>query len=409
MSDISKRIAALTPEQRTLLERRLKQKGMTDLIVPDTLHSATAAPANPAQLAMPIGSRSKPLGFSLFFFSDNGSSTGDDKYRLLLDAARFADEHDFAAVWVPERHFQDFGGLYPNPSVLGAALAMQTRRVQIRAGSVALPLHHPVRVAEEWAVVDNLSKGRVGVSMASGWHPRDFIFAPTAYDERRAIMFDHIELIQRLWSGETVHVPGIQGTEEAITLLPRPIQSRLPIWITTTGTLETWRRAGVIGANILATLINQSFDALRQRIALYRETLAQHGHEQGQVTVMLHTFVGDDNAAIKDLVRVPLRHYLQTFVAQFKTIMTQDIGIDIRMITARDEEVILNFACDRYFETSSLLGTPGKCAQLLDRLGAIGVDEVACLIDFGLDAQAVLAGLPHLDQLRDQYQRKVEL
>src|SRR5919205_295688 len=122
----------------------------------------------------------------------------------------------------PERHFQDFGGLYPNPSVLSAALAMITERVQIRAGSVALPLHHPVRVAEEWSVVDNLSNGRAAISCASGWHPDDFIFAPAIYEDRKEVMFRHIELIQRLWSGETFMMPGVGGQEVAVRLSAEP-------------------------------------------------------------------------------------------------------------------------------------------------------------------------------------------
>ena len=68
----------------------------------------------------------------------------------------------FKAVWTPERHFHAFGGLYPNPAVTSAAVAAITTRVRVRAGSVVLPLHNPIRVAEEWAVVDNLSQGRVG-------------------------------------------------------------------------------------------------------------------------------------------------------------------------------------------------------------------------------------------------------
>src|SRR4029453_9616557 len=116
----------------------------------------------------------KEMKFSLFFFSDDGSSTTENKYQLLTEATKFADRHDFIAVWTPERHFYEFGGLYPNPSVLGAALAMITERIQIRAGSVVLSLHSPVRVAEEWAVVDNLSNGRVALSFATGWHAHDY-------------------------------------------------------------------------------------------------------------------------------------------------------------------------------------------------------------------------------------------
>ena len=86
------------------------------------------------------------MDFSLFFFADSGAAGGDG-YELLLETARFADTHGFAAVWTPERHFHPFGGLYPNPAVTGAAVAAVTDRVSIRAGSVVGPLHHPVRIA----------------------------------------------------------------------------------------------------------------------------------------------------------------------------------------------------------------------------------------------------------------------
>ena len=81
-------------------------------------------------------------------------------------------------MWTPERHFHPFGGLYPNPALTSAAVAAVTKRVGLRAGSVVLPLHNPLRCAEEWSVVDNLSDGRVGLSFASGWHASDFALMP---------------------------------------------------------------------------------------------------------------------------------------------------------------------------------------------------------------------------------------
>src|SRR5262245_32371217 len=120
----------------------------------------------------------RQMEFSLFFFSDDGSSQLENKYALLHDSVRYADEHGFAAVWTPERHFHEFGGLYPNPSVTSAALSVLTTRIHIRAGSVVLPLQNPLRVAEEWAVIDNLSKGRIAIAFASGWHANDFVIRP---------------------------------------------------------------------------------------------------------------------------------------------------------------------------------------------------------------------------------------
>ena len=87
----------------------------------------------------------------------------------------------FEAVWTPERHFHAFGGAYPNPRSSARRRRGRPDRIAIRAGSVVLPLHSPARVAEEWAVVDNLSGGRVGISFAPGWQPNDFVLNPTRY------------------------------------------------------------------------------------------------------------------------------------------------------------------------------------------------------------------------------------
>src|SRR5919205_829536 len=160
MDDIAKRLEALTSEQRELLELRLRKKGLQSALARDagTVAVESAEPeAEEDPHAWKGRGVERGVRFGIYFFSDDGSKNSDDKYRLLIESTKFADRHGFAAVWTPERHFQAFGGLYPNPSVLSAALAMITERTQIRAGSVALPLHHPVRVAEEWSVVDNLS------------------------------------------------------------------------------------------------------------------------------------------------------------------------------------------------------------------------------------------------------------
>ena len=99
------------------------------------------------------------MEFSLFYFANDSSEVDEGgRYQLLIEGARFADANGFAAVWTPERHFHPFGGLYPNPAVTGAAVAAVTSRVAIRAGSVVAPLHHPMRIAEDWSVVDNLSR-----------------------------------------------------------------------------------------------------------------------------------------------------------------------------------------------------------------------------------------------------------
>lgn len=406
MDDISKRLAALTAEQRELLELRLKKKGLQSALARD----ASAATGAPATLIDDEEERAdwkerevaRPVAFSIYFFSDDGSKQSDDKYRLLLESAKFADRHGFKAVWTPERHFQAFGGLYPNPSVLSAALAMITERVEIRAGSVALPLHHPVRVAEEWSVVDNLSRGRVAVSFASGWHPNDFLFAPNAYEERKEVMFRHIETIRRLWAGETVALDGVGDRQVEVSILPKPIQPQLPIWITTSGSPETWERAGEIGANILTGLAGYPPENLTALITSYRASRARHGHDPqaGIVSVMVHTFVGEDTQAVKEKVRQPLTSYLRTYFKQFER-----LHYDPESVTEADKDDLMSAAFENYFRHSTLLGSPAKCARLVEGLTELGVDEMACLIDFGVETDAVIESLVLLNELKEHFGR----
>jgi natural product biosynthesis luciferase-like monooxygenase protein/FkbM family methyltransferase len=346
----------------------------------------------------------KPMAFSLFYFASDDQAAADEKYRLLIEGARFADQHGFEAVWTPERHFHSFGGLYPNPAVTSAALASITERIQIRAGSVVLPLHNPLRVAEEWAVVDNLSHGRVAISFASGWHANDFVLAPENYVDRKAIMLRDIETVRQLWRGEALRCRDGAGDEMAVRILPRPIQPDLPIWLTAAASPETFRIAGQIGANVLTHLLGQSVEELQDKIALYRTAWQEHGHDpgSGRVTLMLHTFVGPTIDSVRDTVRQPFCDYLMSSLDLMKN-LARSFGQDIasETFTAHDMEALLSHAFERYFNTSGLFGTPETCLRMVDRLKEIGVDEIACLIDFGVDVNAVLASLHGLKQVME--------
>ncbi len=346
----------------------------------------------------------KTVSYSLFYFAADEKSDTQEHLRLLMEGARYADQNGFEAVWTPERHFHSFGGVYPNPSVTGAAIAAVTQNVKIRAGSVVLPLHDPIRVAEEWSWVDNLSNGRVGAAIASGWHDRDFVFAPDRFSERRDIMFEAVETVQKLWRGESIKRIGGSGKEIEISTLPRPVQDSFPVWVTAAGTPRTFERAGEAGYNLLTHLLGQSVDQLAEKVAIYREAWSKAGHAgRGQVTLMLHCFVGDDVEAVRETVREPFTAYLRTAVDLIGR-LAESRGQDIRAADFSDEDMdaLLEHAFDRYFETSALFGTPASCLEMVDHLKEVGIDEIACLIDFGVSARDVIESLGRLKELMER-------
>lgn len=351
----------------------------------------------------------RPVSFGLFYFATGGAEEdgsgdpppGRDRYRLLLDGARRADELGFGAIWMPERHFHAFGGIFPNPSVTGAAVAAVTEQIRIRSGSVVLPLHDPLRVAEEWAVVDNLSDGRVDLSFASGWHDRDFVFRPHLYDDRKEHLFRQIDTLRALWRGEPLEreVPG--GGTVQVTTHPRPVQPELPVWVTAGGSPDTFRKAGEIGANLLTHLLGQSPDDVRQKVALYREARREAGHEgPGTVSLMLHTYVGESEADALDRVRAPFRSYLRSSVGLISGLVSGR-GDDLRQadLSEDDMEALLDHAFQRYVSSSALVGTVEECVERARTFASLGVDEFACLVDFGVDETAVLAGVDRLGEV----------
>ncbi|MEM7285374.1 MAG: MupA/Atu3671 family FMN-dependent luciferase-like monooxygenase [Actinomycetota bacterium] len=358
----------------------------------------------------PVASHSTEsrLDVSLFFFGSEAGE-GATAYEVLLDSARFADEHGFAAVWTPERHFNAFGGPFPNPSVTGAAIAAVTERVGIRSGSCVLPLHHPVRAAEEWAVVDNLSGGRVGLSIAAGWHPEDFILRPQNFQQPKTALLEQIDELRRMWRGEAVTYEGPKGPVDVLPL-PRPVQEELPIWYTTAGNVESFKLAGANGFHLLTHQLGQSLDELAEKVAAYRRAWTEAGHAgRGTVSLMLHTFVTADASIVRETVREPMKGYLRDSIAlvkehasafpTFDPTKTEADGA-LAGLTPEDLDALLEVSFARYFETSGLFGDVEQAIEFAEGIAGIDVDEIAALIDFGVEGDTILANLPHLDRVR---------
>ncbi|MEE4453637.1 MupA/Atu3671 family FMN-dependent luciferase-like monooxygenase [Novosphingobium resinovorum] len=351
-----------------------------------------------------------PVGFSLFYFASSSAGSAAEQYNLLLEGARFADAEGFEAIWTPERHFHDFGGPYPNPAVAAAAIAAITSRVQIRAGSVVGTLHHPLRIAEEWALVDNLSGGRVGIAFASGWQPDDFVLNPEAYADRAGVLKRCVEDVRGLWRGEARAYPGPLGHDVSVRTYPRPVQPELPVWITSAGNSETFREAGRVGANVLTHLLGQSIEEVATKIAAYRSAWHEAGYSgEGRITLMLHTFLGESEDAVRAAVKPALIEYLRTstnllkqYAWSFPAFKTPQGAerLELSDISEEETDALLDHAFERYFETSGLFGTPEDNVALVHRLSAIGVDEIGCLVDFGVDSQTVIEHLPQIAQLR---------
>ena len=365
------------------------RRAVEALIAEKSIRKKTAEPTSPRRLAL-----------SFILFADASGRAVPEQYALARELARFGDQNGFEAVWIPERHFHSFGGAYASPAVLGAALAQTTSRIRIRAGSVVLPLHHPLEVVEQWAMIDNLSGGRVDLGFASGWSPNDFALSPATFADRRAVWLDRIGEVQRLWRGEAVSYPNGAGEQVPMLPLPRPLQPELACWLTITREDASFVEAGRRGLNVLTMLMGITIEELAAKIALYRDARQTAGLDPaaGQVTLALHTYVHDDMATVKRIARAPLSAYVEKGLGGHRGAMSKADAA-----ATSDTRAIAEFAAERYFRDGGLFGSIDDAADTVIRVRSAGVDEIACLMDFGPSIAEVRESLPRLARLAQRF------
>lgn len=342
------------------------------------------------------------MKFSLLFFSNSNPDEAVGAYDAIAELARYGDEHGFAALWLPERHFQTLGGIYPNPAVVAAYLAAITKKIRLRAGSVVVPLHHPTSIVESWAVVDHLSNGRIDLALASGWNVNDFVLAPDNYATLRETWLGRIEEIRALWAGRSVTYANGAGQPTPIVSYPRPVQPSLNLWLTATKQPETFRKAGEMGINVLTMLAGSSLEQLADKVMLYRTAREQAGLDPstGTVTLMLHTFVHQDIDVVHQAVRGPFLDYIKTSLLSHLQGGAVNVG---HQLSAQEMEQMAEYSFERYFQTAALFGTVDQTRRFALAAAGAGVDEIACLLDYGPSLADIRANLPFLLELKNSF------
>jgi alkanesulfonate monooxygenase SsuD/methylene tetrahydromethanopterin reductase-like flavin-dependent oxidoreductase (luciferase family) len=162
-------------------------------------------------------------------------------YQAALEQCAWADEHGLDAVLISEHHASDDGYL-PSPMVFAAAVAARTKRIRVRIAALALPLHDPVRAAEDLTVLDIISGGRLDVVVAAGYVPGEFAMFGVPYEGRGARLAAAVKVMRALWRGE-------QATWEGRTarVRPLPLQAGGPPLIFAGASDISARRAARLG------------------------------------------------------------------------------------------------------------------------------------------------------------------
>jgi probable F420-dependent oxidoreductase len=291
-----------------------------------------------------------------------------------------AEAAGFDSVWLGEHHNNVL--LYPAPLVGLAAIASRTRRLRLGTGVLLLPLYHPLAVAEEAAMVDVISGGRLILGVGAGYAPEEFTAFGVSIGERGSRLDESVPLIQRLWSGESVNHEGRHYRITNATLSPRPVQRpRPPIWFA--GWVEpAIRRAGRLGDAWLggpsATLAE-----LTGCVRSYREARMAEGRDVdgGDIALMRYVFVAESVERARAIAGAAfIRSFEETYFRWPHPIVKRPAG---------------DLTIERLSEDRIILGDPASCLRQIREFGrTLGLTHLVCRMSVaGIPREAALASL----------------
>nr|WP_263326598.1 LLM class flavin-dependent oxidoreductase [Neobacillus sp. Marseille-Q6967] len=150
-------------------------------------------------------------------------------YAEMLEQIQYAEELGFESVWLAEHHFSAYGSM-PSPQVAAAAISQITKKMDIGIGISILNFDNPVRIAEDYAMVDQLSKGRLKFGAGRGYQPSEAKGLGISLEKTRERYWEYVEIIQGLWSNDTFSYQGEFYSFDELKLTPKPVQKRIPFY-----------------------------------------------------------------------------------------------------------------------------------------------------------------------------------
>jgi len=303
-------------------------------------------------------------------------------FEELTDSVRLADRLGWARVMTTEHHFHYYGGVVPNPAVMLAAWARETRRIRLATAVSLLPLRHPLQVAEDYAMVDQLSGGRFDLGVSRGFAPHEFEPFGVAGAESLERVTEGLDIIQRFWAGEPFEYEGRFHRFGRITPIPRPVQARIPVWFAASNERTTFERAGLLGHHLLMNQYPMSYEQLVERFGYYTAAHAAAGHAPSmrRAGVSFMAYIADTEDEAIAVAQGPLQEHVG---ALRKLQQHREFDTDY----AGDPSLLLALSTDGdirdVFRRRTMICTPAQAIERLARYRALGFDEAIFICRFG--------------------------
>jgi len=326
---------------------------------------------------------------SFYFFQLPPGRSANQVIQQELEQVVWAEELGFDRVWFTEHHFIEYG-LAVDPAMLAAAAAMRTRRVRIGLAAAILPFHNPIRLAEQLAMVDNLSNGRLDVGVGRGNRPMEFGGYGIPQIESRERFEEILTMLRLAWTQERFSFAGKYYQADNVRVLPKPVQQpHPPLYMVCVGD-ETVASTARRGIPMLNSIIHGSVDQLVHSRDVYLNVLKAEGRSEQEKSALMdkwgvsrHIYVAPTDAQALEETKEAEMWYqsaLRRFLIPDRIEEAHpSLQPGFRALAERLDKITWE---DLVRETVAF-GSPDTVSAKIDEMRKLGVGEVMCWMNFG--------------------------
>lgn len=306
---------------------------------------------------------------------DGGSR---DMYAKWLEQIDAAESLGFDSLWVTEHHFRHFGGQMPSPSLILAAAAQRTKKMRLGAAVSLLPMHNPLRIAEEFAMVDQLSQGRVCFGAGRGMHPDEYQVFGQDYATAQTRLPEALDIVMRAWSGEEFAWQSEHYQFPKLRVYPQPYQQpHPPIYVTANRDPESFAMIGKRGHHLMTLPWIASNEEQAPRVEWYKAALRDAGHsvDDKEVFTMYPIYVGDSDDSAKAEV-VDSWHRWRSFALAATGALPGTAAFETRSPHLSYDAMAR--------DSRGVFGGPESCLGILKRIvDVVGTTHIGLTFHFG--------------------------
>ncbi len=296
-----------------------------------------------------------------------------DLYAEMLTEIETADQMGFDSAWLTEHHFLE-DGYCPSILLTAAAIAARTKKIRIGTGVLLIPLHDPIRVAEDAAVVDLISNGRLILGLGLGYRSEEYDGFGRELKERKGRIEESLEIFSKAWTGGAFSMEGKYYKVNNHSITPKPVQQPIPIWI---GAFSepAIKRAARIGAPLYVPAIGV-IPIIKYLFDMHSNFLKEFGRnpDDFEKPLVREMYISNKNA---DDTWEDIKEHV-TYTAKGYASWGSMVDTEGNLLCDPTDPILYDIA-----RKQSIIGTPGECIeQIKEYQDNLPVDNMICRFKF---------------------------